>query len=724
MKIDITRKNFIKGAAAAAATVTAAGIANAQNKPNAKTPSPAKAGAKTPDLTPLPPRNRQVHLDFHTSELIEGIGEKFDKKQFQDALKVGKVNHINVFGKCHMSWSYYPTKIGKMHPHLKFDLLGAQLEACREIGVRSPIYFTAGWSANDAKNHPEWCVRDKKGEIFSQGPWSDDPKAPKPTYNWKFLCMAESGPYHKFIMSQIEELCQMYPIDGFWMDIYHAANGACYCDPCKARMKKEGIDSSDERAATLNYAASMKKHMMALRALVAKYHPKATIFFNPTPRVGDYEIFKSRLFDANTQQEIEDLPTSWGGYDKLPVESKFHTGEGSPSIAMSGKFHKAWGEFGGFKSANAIKYEGAAMISFGVGCNFGDQLHPSGMMDPSTYKNIGEAYSYVEKIEDYGPGGKPYSKLGIWMSYDEGVLNSPSAASADRGVSGMLLESHYDYVIATPKNLNELNTIVMPSVPCLTPETAKLISDWVAKGGKLVVMGSGALDKKSNKFMLDLGADYVGPAGYDCDYTVITDDRLAKDMVITPFLNYTPAIRTKVTTGKVLATMREPYFSRTNSTYSGHLNTPYRLETAPYPAAVQKGNILFLPHALDKMYLANGMKLHRDFFRNAIDMLGAEQTVKVEGLPSAGRISFLHQKDKKRYVAHLLYSPALPRGDVQVIEDFPIVDKVKISVTIPEAVRSVTAIPSGEDLSFSKSGNAVVVEVPAFSMHTAIVFNV
>jgi hypothetical protein len=261
-------------------------------------------------------------------------------------------------------------------------------------------------------------------------------------------------------------------------------------------------------------------------------------------------------------------------------------------------------------------------------------------------------------------------------------------------------------------------------VPCLTPETAKLISDWVAKGGKLVVLGSGALDRNTNRFMLDLGADYIGPGGYDCDYTVITDDRLAKDMVITPFLNYSPAIRTKVTTGKVLATMREPYFSRTNSTYSGHLNTPYRLETAPYPAAVQKGNILFIPHALDKMYLGNGMKLHRDFFRNAIDMLGAEQTVKVDGLPSAGRISFLHQKAKKRYVAHLLYSPALPRGDVQVIEDFPIVDKVKISVRIPEAVRSVTAIPSGEDLDFSRSGNAVVVEVPAFSMHTAIVFNV
>jgi Hypothetical glycosyl hydrolase 6 len=713
MKNEISRKTFLQGSAVVASLAAMPIAAKAQNNT-----APAK-----PKSTVLPPRNRQIHLDFHTSELIEGIGAQFDKEQFKAALKAGNVNHINLFGKCHMSWSYYPTKIGKAHPHLKFDLLGAQLEACRELGIRSPIYFTGGWSAQDAKNHPEWCVRDKKGEIFSQGPWSDDPDAVKPTYNWKFLCLAESGPYHAFVLSQVEELCKLYPVDGFWMDIYHAANSGCYCDSCKTRMKKEGVDTSDENAVIKSNALSMKAHMMAVRAVTAKYHPAATVYFNPTPRVGGFPIFRERLFDANTQQEIEDLPSAWGGYDKLPIESKFHLGDGSRGVAMSGKFHKAWGEFGGFKSPAALRYEAAAMISFGVACNFGDQLHPSGVMDPSTYRNIGQAYSYVEKIEEYGPGGVPYSKLGLWLSYDENNLNSESYASADRGASGMLLEMHYDYVIATPKNLSSLSTILMPSVPNLTSESAKLLRDWVSKGGRLVVLGSGALDKDGKAFLLDLGADYVGPPAYDVDYTVVTEP-LAKDMVVTPFLNYNPAIRTKVTTGKVLASLREPYFSRTNGHYSGHLNTPYRLETASHPAAVQKGSVIFLPHPLDRMYLANGMKLHRDFVRNAIDLLGGEQVMRVEGLPSAGRVSLLHQADKKRYIAHLLYSPALGRGDVQVIEDFPTIDKVRLTLNLPEAVRSVTTVPDGATLTVKRTGMSVSVDVPAFKMHTAIVFNI
>ncbi len=53
------------------------------------------------------------------------------------------------------------------HPHLRKDLLGAQTEACHEIDVRCPIYFTVGWSAADAELHPEWCIRNRDGSIFA-----------------------------------------------------------------------------------------------------------------------------------------------------------------------------------------------------------------------------------------------------------------------------------------------------------------------------------------------------------------------------------------------------------------------------------------------------------------------------------------------------------------------------------------------------------------------------
>jgi len=81
-----------------------------------------------------PLRYRQVHLDFHTSEAVPSVGDKFDKAQFQAALKAGHVDSITVFSKCHHGWAYHPSTANLIHPKLNgFDLTGAQLEACREI---------------------------------------------------------------------------------------------------------------------------------------------------------------------------------------------------------------------------------------------------------------------------------------------------------------------------------------------------------------------------------------------------------------------------------------------------------------------------------------------------------------------------------------------------------------------------------------------------------------
>ena len=84
------------------------------------------------------------HLDFHTSEAIPGIAKNFSKQQFQDTFRRGHVDSITVFSKCHHGWAYHPSEANETHPHLDFDLLGAQIEAAHEIGVKTPVYLSAG----------------------------------------------------------------------------------------------------------------------------------------------------------------------------------------------------------------------------------------------------------------------------------------------------------------------------------------------------------------------------------------------------------------------------------------------------------------------------------------------------------------------------------------------------------------------------------------------------
>src|SRR5450759_4116064 len=128
--------------------------------------------------------SRQVHLDFHTSEHIPVVGAKFDRKQFQQALKAGRLNSITVFAKCHHGWSYYPTSIGQVHPTLKRNLLAEQISAAHAIGVRAPIYYTVGWSANDAVKFPECIRRDKDGKPEGNFDLKAKPNDKRPICSW------------------------------------------------------------------------------------------------------------------------------------------------------------------------------------------------------------------------------------------------------------------------------------------------------------------------------------------------------------------------------------------------------------------------------------------------------------------------------------------------------------------------------------------------------------
>jgi len=519
------------------------------------------------------------------------------------------------------------------------------------------------------------------------------------------------GCYHEYIKKQVEEICKRYKNpDGFWFDIYHIGK-ANYNEVALARMKKEGVDINDVKAVENSHAQALKAHMKDLRELIAKYHPKATVFFNSATHLDDKSIFTERLYDMNTQAELEDLPTTWGGYDKLPLEAKYHLQQGTPVVAMSGKFHKAWGEFGGFKHPDAMKYEAASMIANGVSCNFGDQLHPSGEMDMETYRIIGEAFKYVEKIEKYGLGGVPASKLGMWLTLDN---------AADHGVVNILLETHNDFIVANEKNLDKLELLIIPSANRLSLEQANTINDWVKKGGKLIVFGKGALDKDGKRFILDVGAEFLKKSDFQFDYTVVKQD-ITKNIVTSPFLNYESGLLVKTTTGSALAMVREPYFNRTYAQYNGHRETPYKLEDSQYPAVVRNGNVIYFTHSLDQLYYTHGVRLHRELVNNAIDLLNKKPMLKVENLPSCGRVSLLHQEAEKRYVAHLLYGPAILRGEVQVIEDLVPISDVEIEVNVSEKVKNVYAVPSNEKLKFSKNEKILKIKVPKFKMHTIIV---
>jgi hypothetical protein len=97
---------------------------------------------------------RQIHLDFHTAPQIPDVGADWDADHFVQTLQKARVNSITVFATCHHGMCYYPSKVGTVHPSLKFRSAGRADRGAAQRGIRAPIYVTVVWNVDAAMRHP------------------------------------------------------------------------------------------------------------------------------------------------------------------------------------------------------------------------------------------------------------------------------------------------------------------------------------------------------------------------------------------------------------------------------------------------------------------------------------------------------------------------------------------------------------------------------------------
>lgn len=640
---------------------------------------------------------------------MEGVGSKFDKKQFQEALKEGHVNSITIFGKCHHGYYYYPTRVGTAHPGLEpgKDLAGEMMEACHEIGVHAPLYLTLGWSALDAVEHPEWVARKKDGAYQSTNCDFYAPKeAPRPECSWVHLCSA--GEYRQYLFDMTGEACDRYEhLDGLFFDIVFV-HDVCYCDHCIRGMREMGFDPGNEADARKYYQIQKKITLDGLCEILKEKHPDATIFFNS----GGAEIHMPQWHYASTHFELEDLPTTWGGYDKMPLRARYFAGLGKDYLGMTGKFHRSWGEFGGYKTPEALRYECAAMLANGARVSVGDQLHPLGSMDMETYRNIGQAYSYVEEIEDYCFDTRETARLGVMVSLDAGRNDA---------MAKLLLDSQIDFdVVHGGADLMRFDTVILPDNYRLSEEMGKAFDAYLEQGGKVLLLGGSGLKEDTDEFAFSVPFAYRGKSAYDKDYFEVPTEGPG-DLVTSPVLCYSSAHRVEGK-GEVYAFVREPYFSRTYGKYCSHSNTPYGTEHAAYPGAVQSGNILYIAHELAGMYAAYGVTYHRRYFKWLLKKLYHAETVEAE-LPSQGRVHFVKQEGRKRYVLHLMYASPVQRGGVSVLEDFPTLRDVPVKMHVPEKIEKARLIPQNAEIPLEVSEDGYRIVVPELTAHQMVVLD-
>ncbi len=645
-------------------------------------------------------RFRQVHLDFHTSGLIPEIGGKFDKKQFQKALKLGHVNSITLFSKCHHGWAYHPSEANRMHPHLDFDLLGAQLEACREIDVNAPVYLSAGFDEKEILDHPEWL------NVSPDGVESNTYSQP----HYHLLCY--NTPYLDVLEAQVEEVMQRYNPCGIFLDISNVR--MCVCASCVKSMVEKGLDPTNaddiRRHGELVYANYCRRMERAVR----KYSATATIFHN----AGHIEHGRRDLAGYDTHLELESLPTGGWGYDHFPMSAAYARTLGQDFLGMTGKFHTTWGEFGGFKHPNALIYETGLSLACGAAISIGDQLHPGGALNESTYGLIGKAYELVEQKEPWCENAKNIADIAVLSC--EAVLGSGRdgwGTDSNVGACRILLEGkHLFDFIDEEADFSNYKLLILPDLILLCDKLAPRLQDYVDNGGKLLLTGCSGINMEETAFALDVGAKFAGYSGFRPDYMIPDFDTVNGK---TEYVMYSQGMLLEDVTGEVFAHRQPPYFNRGNFHFSSHQHTPNDVSAEWKPAAVRKGNIAYIGWKVFEDYATKGELIVKELVLHAIDLLlGQDRTVKA-ALPDRGVVTVARQAN--RHVVHLLFAHTTVRGKgIEVIEDAVPLRDVRVSIKRESKPNRVYLAPQNLEIPFEYEQGRVNFTVPSVLLHQMI----
>ncbi len=656
-------------------------------------------------------RFRQIHLDFHTSPAIPEIGVAFDKARWQETLQLGHVNSITCFAKCHHGWSYHPTDVGHMHPNLEFDLLRKQFDACKEIDVNVPVYVSAGIDNVASDEHPEWR------EVGADGKYSGWAKA---VTDAGFHKMCFNSPYLDYLCEQIKEVVRLYPkADGIFLDII--SQGQCCCRWCLAAMEAKGLDATIEEDRKRCAEFALDRYYKKTTAACRVDDANMPVFHNS----GHISAGKRDILQYFSHLELESLPTGGWGYDHFPMSARYVQNLDHDFLGMTGKFHTTWGEFGGFKHPNALRYECAAMMAYGAKCSVGDQLHPNGELDASTYGIVGAAYKEVAAKEPWCDNVQTIADIGLLVNAAVAQTSSRESAG-DVGAGRVLLEGHFLFdVIDTKMDFNRYKMLVLPDEICVDDDLQTKLNAYLEQGGKLFLTGTSAIGDDGPLF--DLGAEWTGASELNPDY-ILPMAELQPKFCHSPMVMYGSSQRIMATDGTSLGEVYDSYFNRTFRHFCSHQHTPNKPTGSGYDCGVVQGPIMYLAHSVFGIYRNCGQVALKDFVVACLRKhLGDDATI-ATNLPSAARVSLMHQPEEKRFVLHLLYANPIRRGgrdgrDLEVIEDLqPLLDS-DVTLRLPKNITTVTLEPQGEEATASVDDGEVRLQLDSFTCHQMIVFN-
>ncbi|MBC8079050.1 MAG: beta-galactosidase trimerization domain-containing protein, partial [Gorillibacterium sp.] len=366
-------------------------------------------------------------------------------------------------------------------------------------------------------------------------------------------------------------------------------------------------------------------------------------------------------------------------------------------------------------------------IANGARCSIGDQLHPSGLMDPATYRLIGAAYAEVEAKEAWCADAQNVADIGLLsLEAVQQVRGSGDtrdvSGKIDAGAARILLEGKYLFdVIDMDADFGRYKVLILPDDVRVTPVLMEKINAYLSTGGKLLATGRSGMNEAGDAFKLDLGVAWESVNPYQPDYFKPLFP--LRNLGDASFIFYAEGQKVRLVGGKELGKRENSYFNRDTFTFCSHQHTPDSHEYGG-PGMVESDAGIYLAWNVFEDYSTKGSLVLKETVCYALDRLLPSKLLQTD-LPAQGIVTVQQQPGESRYINHLLYASPVKRGDgIEVIEDILPVYNVQVTLRLPSPARKVYLAPQMLELPYDQTDGELSYTVPKLECHQMIVVEV
>ena len=611
------------------------------------------------------------------------------------------------------SYFYYPSTYGPVHPGLKRDLLGEQVVACRKRNIKVYAYYCVTWANYLAEHHPEWLMwkRDRTTYLlrFDETP------------GWTALCLSNED-FVQLVLDHSREIITSYDIDGIWYDMPYPREGECFCRNCLATLRARGRDPFAVAVQREHKQELLVDWMRRSHELAHSLKPDIQVDQNNQTRLGLGE--RIPYLD---NVDIEALPTAFWGYLYFPANVRYARTFGRSVYGQTGRFHRSWADFGGLKHPNQLRTELAGIVAQGALCDVGDQLPPSGRLDPAVYDTIGVCYAEVERLEPYLRDAAPVVEAAIlvrgYALDDFGHAERNRDDTLGTGVLGLtklLMEQHVQFdIVDDPEQLDRYRLVVLPDALKVDEQLGTWLQAYLDSGGAIIASHDALhLQGSDRTWPSGLGIRYAGESPYRPVYLKL-GQALAAELPDYEFALYDGAARWQPDVGQetgVLAHLAEPLFQRSPEHYTSHGQTPVDHVTG-YAAVVRQERLAATAFPLGTNYYRHGYWIYRPIFGQLLAMV-LPIRLTTTNAPLSTELTVTHQVEQgdrpERWMVHVVNFSPNRRGPEhpEYLEDPIPLHDVEVSIAVDAAICRAYLAADGDELSLRRALHGWSVTIP------------